>query len=560
MIRKLSYLFTFFIVFACSEDFTESPAVGALSTDILGNEAGIDLLLTGAYSSLNAVVNHGYGNGWGRAADNWTMDVMSDDAHKGSTDDDQADLKEMELYNWSPANGYWLARWGVLFAGTNRANAVIALAQASEDDLSSYEAQARFLRGHFNYNIQVMYGNVPYISAENFSNNEFNQPNSGAIWDQIVADFDYAIQNLPQSQSSAPGRPTSWAAKAYKGKALAQQGQYSQALPILVDVIENGPYDLLPNFGDNFKAKGENGSESIFAIQFTKDGGQSFNANIVGALNYPQGGPFGSCCGFYQPTQDLVNAYKTENGLPLLDTFNNTDVTNDYGIESSASFTPYAGELDPRLDFTVGRRGIDYNGYGIHIGKDWIRAGFNDISGPYSPKKNIYQKEESSQVQATGGWGEQLSGLNHHIMRLGGIVALAAEAAAEANDIPTALKYVNRLRARAKTSERILDTNGNPAANYNIETYASFANQAEAIKAARFERRLEIAMEGQRLFDLRRRGTSEAILNEYVRNEARTISNFGQKASSYQSKHDMFPIPQQAIDQSQGALSQNPGY
>ena len=96
-------------------------------------------MLTGAYSSLNTVVNHGYGNGWGHAADNWTMDVMADDARK--TDDDQADLKEVELMNWSPANGYFMARWGVLFAGTNRANAVISLINGIEGGKSSFAAQ-----------------------------------------------------------------------------------------------------------------------------------------------------------------------------------------------------------------------------------------------------------------------------------------------------------------------------------------------------------------------------------------------------------------------------------
>ena len=170
---------------ACKDEFTTLPAVGSLSDEALQNEQGVDLLLTGAYSALTAVRANSIGNEWGRAADNWTYDVVSDDAHKGSTDDDQADLKEIELMNWATGNGYWSAKWGVIFAGINRANAVIALIAKVEDaDLSAQLAEARFLRGHWNFELQKMWGNVPYISEENYANTEFNQPNPGAIWDK----------------------------------------------------------------------------------------------------------------------------------------------------------------------------------------------------------------------------------------------------------------------------------------------------------------------------------------------------------------------------------------
>ena len=561
MKTRISFLLALLLVIACSKDFTESPAVGALSDDALKNETGVNLMLTGAYSALNAIRNGGYGNGWGRAADDWVADVLSDDAHKGSTDDDQGDLKEIELYNWDPGNGYWAARWGVLFAGANRANAVIALINSIEDgDFSAQLAEARFLRGHFNFQLQRMWGNVPYISEENYALTEFNQPNSGPIWDKIEADFTYAKENLPASQAEA-GRPTKWTATAYLGKSLIYQSKYAAALTEFEAVINSGAYALLPNYVDNFKAKGENGTESVFAIQFTTDSGLSFNANVTGALNFPNPGPFGSCCGFYQPTQDLANAFQVDaNGLPLLDTYNSQDIANDYGVTSDEAFTPHDGALDPRIDFTVGRRGIDYNGYGVHIGKDWIRANFSDISGPYLPKKNMYHKDEASITQATGGWGEQLSGLNYHIIRYADVILMAAEAAVETGQLDKALDYVNQIRLRAKNSEVVLDENGNPAANYSIEPYTSFATADYARKAVRFERRLELGMEGQRLFDLRRWGTQVATMNEYFDNEARTITNIAEKKNTVQDKHTLLPIPIQAIDLSGGALTQNPGY
>jgi len=212
---------------------------------------------------------------------------------------------------------------------------------------------------------------------------------------------------LPASQP-VYGRPTSWTAKAFLGKMHLYQQEWSAASTLLNDVVNNGPYDLLPDYADNFRIAGDNSVESVFSIQFATDGGQSYNGNSGGSLNFPNPGPFGSCCGFYQPTQDLLNAFQTDGtGLPLLDTYNQTDVTSDFGIPSADPFTPYAGPLDPRADYTVGRRSIDYNGYGVNVGKDWIRAGFGDISGPYLPKKNVYWNGETGN-QATGGWGQQL--------------------------------------------------------------------------------------------------------------------------------------------------------
>ena len=578
-------LISFFVimgVMSCSDDFTNNPAVGALSDESLKNETGVDLLLTGAYSALTAVRANGFGNDWGRAADNWTMDVMADDSHKGSTDDDQADLKEVELMNWATGNGYFYARWGVLFAGVNRANAVIDLiGKIEEGDFSQQLAEARFLRGNFNFQIQVMWGNVPYIGEVEYAATEFNQPNTGPIWDKIEADFDYAATNLPETQAQV-GRPTSWAAKSYLGKAYLYQSKWTEASATLNDVVDNGPYALLPDFVNNFRSNGENGSESIFAIQFTTDGGQSFNANQVGALNFPNPGPFGSCCGFYQPTQDLLNAYQTDgSGLPLLDTYNQTDVNSDYGVESyekdadgmvildadenpiPTPFDMYGGNLDPRADYTVGRRGIDYNGYGEHVGSAWIRAEFSDISGPYLPKKNVYWKDDATNTQATGGWGQQLSGINYHIMRYADVLLMAAEAAVETGDLGTALTNVNLVRERAKNSTYVQTTDAdNPvdAANYVIEPYSDFSSADFARKAVRFERRLELGMEGHRLFDLRRWGVAKETMNTYFENEARIIKNFGEKVNPFEDKHTLFPIPLNAIDLSGGSLTQNAGY
>ena len=299
----------------------------------------------------------------------------------------------------------------------------------------------------------------------------------------------------------------------------------------------------------------------MFSIQFTADAGQSYNGNVRGALNFPNPGPFGSCCGFYQPTQDLLNAFQTDaSGLPLLDTYNQTDVNSDFAIDSDQPFTPFAGNLDPRADYTVGRRGIDYNGYGVNPGNDWIRAEYSDISGSYLPKKNVYQSGEEGVNQGTGGWGQQLSGVNYHIMRLADVMLMYAEALVENGKTGEALAVVNTVRARAKGSNYVQAPGGGNAANYTIELYASFPSQDYARKAVRFERRVELGMEGHRLFDLRRWGVAEAVMNEYFKNEGRTITPFATEAGTWTATNQMFPIPVNAIDQSGNILTQNSGY
>ena len=558
MKNKIVYLFILLTaVIACSDDFTQQTAFGSLSDESLKNADGIDLLLIGAYSMLDGNSATG-GDDWFKTGDNWWFDVMSDDAHKGSTDGDQADLFLLETYDWGSANPYTSGKWRSLYAAVNRANAVInQITLITEGDFSQQLAEARFLRGFYNFELQKIWGNVSYISEENFAAFEFNQPNTGPIWDKIEADFEYAATNLPGLQADI-GRATSWAAKAFLGKAQLYQGdKMSAALVTLNDVVLNGPYALNSEFTNNFKEVGENSSESLLAIQFTADETLSYNGNRGGTLNFT--GPNGWCCGFYQASQDLVNAYQTAAGLPLLDTYNTTDVTSDYGVNSSDPFTPHTGPLDPRLDYTVGRRGIEYNGYGIHPGKDWIRASFADISGPYMTKKNVYNNGEDGNV-GTGGWGEQRSGINYHLMRFADVLLMAAEAAAETGDISTALSYVNRVRNRAKNMTYVKDLAGADAANYVIEPYSSFPDADYAVKAVRFERRLELGVEGHRLFDLRRWGNSASVISAYISNEARTITPFGVAANAYQAKHDLSPIPLNAIDLSQDIIIQNTGY
>ena len=557
MKKILTILLSASILVSCTDDFTEIDPVGSLSDAALQNATGVDLLLTGAYSVLDGIRNGGPGADWTKSGDNWWLDAISDDAHKGSTDGDQADLLAIELFTWDTTNPYFEGRWQALFAGVNRANAVIDLINNSDDPsiFTSQLAQARFLRGHYNFELQRMWVNVPYISDENYGASEFNQPNNGPIWSQIEADFSFAANNLDTSRS-AFGRPIRSAAQAYLGRTLLYQSKWAEALTQLEAVIGSGDYALNSDFSANFRSAGENSSEMIFAIQFASDGGQSPQGNRGGTLNMPIGAMTGGmCCGFYQPTIDLGNAFQTDsNGLPLA-SWATTDIVSDYGIYETEAFTPHTGPLDPRIDFTIGRRGIDLNGFGPMTGKDNIRASFTDISGPYVNKKNLYTAGDDTN-KGTGGWGEQRTGINYHILRYADVLLMAAEAAVETGALEVGRGYVNQVRARAKNGPR-----ADSSPNYVIDTYNSaWTDQAAARNAVRHERRVELAMEGHRLFDLRRWGTMVSTLNTYIANEARTIANFGTKANAVQEKHNALPIPLNAIDSSQGALKQNAGH
>ena len=173
-------------VLACSDDFTESPAVGALSDAALQNETGVNLMLTGAYSALDGVRLNSVGEGWAQGPSNWIFDTLSDDANKGSTDGDQPELYNVETLNWSTGSSYFLGKWSAVWAGAQRANAVIALINTiPEGDFSAQLAEARFLRGNFYFELTKIFKYIPFIDEEMYAAKEFNQPNLSAPWDKI---------------------------------------------------------------------------------------------------------------------------------------------------------------------------------------------------------------------------------------------------------------------------------------------------------------------------------------------------------------------------------------
>jgi hypothetical protein len=324
---------------------------------------------------------------------------------------------------------------------------------------------------------------------------------------------------------------------------------------------------LAPTYGEIFDIVNRNGIESVYTVQYSvNDGSGAWNGGWGEVLNFPykgNGGSPGGCCGFFQPTQDFVNSFRTAGGLPLLDNSYDTPanaVKNDQGLTPAQAFTPDAGPLDPRLDWSVGRRGIPYWDWGKHTGADWVRD--QTYAGPYSPKKQVYKKSQEGQYTEVGNWTSGYTANGYRMIRYADILLLIAECQIETGDLAGARTNINLIRARAANPAGFVMDGAVPAANYVINQYpaagAPFDNAANARVALRMERKLELGMEGHRWFDLNRWGNTVAELSRVLAYE-KTMpwGNSMYGTASVGAEDVTFPIPQRQIDLSLGKLVQN---
>lgn len=612
-----------FTIYSCSKSFLDRDPYGTLNDEVLSTKKGVEGLLIGAYSLLDGYQAEPFiGDAYQSAGSNWVYgSIAGGEAHKGSDPTDQPSIMPIETYSSDANNNYFNTKWKVVFEGINRANNVLkVLGQAKDVDASDIKritGEARFLRGHYELEGRKIWGKFIYLdeTTTEFSvpNPKVNLPNDKEILPLIEADFRFAYENLPATQAEV-GRVNKWAAGAMLGKALLFERKYTEALTVLKDVVDNGvttkgeKYDLMPRFQDNFNADFKNNKESVFAIQYSvNDGSGGNNGNVGEDLNYPNGGVAG-CCGFFQPSQDLVNSYTVDpaTGLPNPDNYNATEVKNDLGVKSDEKFTPYAGPVDSRLDWTVGRRGVPYLDWAPHPGASWVR---NDIGGPYAPKKSVYYRAQRSTNVDNSFWGPIVSNNNYVIVRFADVLLMLAEAEVEAGSLANAQALVNRVRARAANpasyvtndlnkpfakavvnSEAAMlavtaaqgdwvvrtDRNstfvlikGSPSSlsswneyvlpSYKVGLYTgAWGSKEEARKFVHFERKLELGTEGHRFFDLVRWGEAVPTLNAYLQYEQK-ISPY-LKGVTFQATDTSFPVPQRQIILSGGVLKQNPGY
>jgi hypothetical protein len=565
---------------------------GTLDQGTLGTKAGVEGSLVAAYRQLD--VSNGVGGGWGSAASNWIWaSVASDDSYKGSTASDQPGITAVEAYAWSSpdAQGDLNDKWRATYEGISRSNAAINLlrsvvaAKPGEIlpvDQKGIEGEATFLRAYYHFEAWKMWGNIPYYREADTDFRKANLTQAAAI-DEIIKDLDAAIALLPTSpRGGNVGRASQWTAKAFKGRVQMYKKDFAGALATLKDVVNNGPYALESSYDKVWTGifSQENGKETVFAYQASANDGEpnGNNANFGERLNLPNGGSTspGGCCGFHQPSQNLVNFFGTDaaTGLPASLTSPTTWNSNNANVD--ANLKP---PVDPRLDWTAGRDGVPYKDWGPEQ-PTWVRDVAN--GGFYEAKKNAAEK--SSGAISTVGWqNTQLNSVNIHLLRYADVLLLLAEAEVEVGSLPNAMALVNQIRARAKVKVQGPGTSaanmavpyGDPSvtwANYNISVYPAgspfFASQAAAREAVRTERRLELAMEGQRFFDLRRWGLVETVIPAYINGvgggSEKTRRLYLANAAAVGAKHTVYPIPSIQIDLSKGGtgpgLTQNPGW
>lgn len=508
----------------------------------------------------------------------WNFDVRSDDAYKGGNGTEDGDVfhalevsQGIMTTNWNISD-----MWQRLYNAVSRANSALQVLDMM--DASTYPqrdtriAEMRFLRAHGHFLLKRLYKQIPFAVNENLTPEQYNDLENTEYtndqgWQLIIDDFKYAFDNLPAVQEEI-GRPNRAAAAAYLAKTYLYKA-YRQDNPESHEVTSIDSEDLQnvikytdpaimtasgcalePDMHNNFRPEPqyENGPESIWAMQYSfNDGTTHGNCNWSYGLIVPNiPGVTDGGCDFYKPSQNLVNSFKTdENGHPMIDSFNakDYDMTSDYA--------------DPRLFLTVGMPGTPYMfnaNYMMDRSATWSRS--NGLYGYYVSLKHNVDPDGGYLVKGSW-WG---SPMNRIVLRYADVLLMRAEALVQLNrNIPEAIEIVNSLRNRARQSTAsISDYERQYGVRLNIRPYNGTYSQADALKIVKMERRLELAMESERFFDLVRWGEAADVLNRYYADEADNCAIYS-NASFTRNKNEYLPIPFSQISASNGHYKQNIG-
>lgn len=566
------------LLVSCSKDFLEYEPEGVLSNENVATADNAEALVVAAYAGIanDDMV--------GPLTQMWVYgSVRSDDAYKGGGGRGDVDIVDRyEQYNLTEAdNGTdWMGprTWTNYYAAISRANFALRvindIPNTEYGDKTLRQAELRFLRAHSHFMMKLLFKKIPYIT-EDLTPEEIAQvsndlPNDD-LWNKIADDFLFAYDNLPQTQEQ-PGRADRNAAAAYLAKLRLyqayEQNETHQVVNIntarLQEVItyaDQVTASLESDYGNNFLDGFDNGPESIWAAQFSiNDGTIVSRVSFVTGLNSPHGTGLYGCCGFHLASQNMVNAFRTDaDGLPFLDTFNDTDIFT--VVDANGETPPAAGlTVDPRLDHTVGvpgrpfkyRNTVNENGdmvYNFSWARDpGVYGYFGNMKEQQAPDCSCYVKEGPFVGTSK----------NVDFIRYADILLFKAEALIQLDRWNEALPIINQLRTRAAAStQRPIAAGATDI--YNVGTYDTFPDKEFALKALKFERRLEFGMEGPRFFDLVRWGEAAEVLNAYLAIE-KTKRDFLTNAQFTAGRDEYYPIPQREIDFTGGIYVQNPGY
>lgn len=553
------------------DSFLEVNPQGVADSGNLNTVDNIEKMVISAYSALgNDKFDEGMHAYWPYG------DLRAGDAYKGGAGTgDMGDFHLFETFVYlRDDNGYLDRKWYSEYIYIARANDALArISQISEDVYPKKKtrgAEVRFLRAHFYFDLKILFKQMPWIDENdktedyiNISNVEYSDKE---LWDLIIAEFRYAAENLPENNEDK-GRANKGMAQAYLAKALLyaayEQDEKHNVVNIdktkLQEVVTlcqglSGKYSLAPDFANNFLCETENGPESVFAVQFSVNDGTIHGRLDWGAmLNYPMNPEYG-CCGFHTPSQNMVNAFQTdEKGLPLFDTYNNNNLINADDVLKN--------NVDPRLNHTVAIPGAPYKYDPEFIfATNWTRDP-DTYGGFMSLKETVLPDCPCFAFSAPF----MSSSKNRDIIRYDDVMLWQAEALIELGRQAEALPLINALRERAGNSTaKLVDVQGDPTGKFKIATYQPGVNcpdwsQDFARKALRWERRLEMSQEGTRFFDLVRWGIAAETVNEYFTKE-KTRRTYMGEAKMTKNKDEYFPIPKNQINFSKKLYKQNYGW
>lgn len=524
------------------DSLLDTKPQGAFTSEQIGDEEAIDLM-TSAYATL---LCHYFGNNESFAGpiNNWVIDLRSDDALKGGDGVTmEGYMHQLEVGNVQSDNDVINFKWRNNYFSVSRCNtairALVASSNLSDANRRSYVAEMKTLRAYYYFDMLRLFQKFPYFDENvvNPSECRADQYSREQIAEFIKEDLRNCYEILPDTQEE-PGRFNRFVAAALLARVDLFTHDYAEAEKYAGYVISSGQYQLYNNFLDMSKPEFNNQFESVLAVQFSSaNSPDQYNFNNCLNCTWSEGNLYGNGDDFYLASQNLVNAFRTDaNGLPYLDgSFNSENIDG----------ADYAGNIDPRLDFTLGRIGMPWRGHMYN--EKWCRN--LELYGQYSGKKP-YPAPESPYVK-TGivPWGA--SSLNMILIRYADVLLMKAEALIEQNkDLDEARKLINEVRAKAARS---VDASYTPVdcnpmvANYLVREYGATGwSQDYARKAVRMERRLELAMEGLRWFDLLRWGNAVETVNNYYASEVKLRSYY--TGANLTEDELYFPIPVNQVD------------
>lgn len=562
--------------FSACDNFIDVKPTGVVDGELAYSQP--EKMVTAAYASL--------GDCWFTYPFNlWPYgDLASDDCLKGGGGTTDTGYHPMEIWSTLTSTpGELDELWYRLYCNISRCNrALVSLNQYGVEKLGEETAAQRtgevhFLRGHSYFKLLTMFRQIPWIDEHVFENNLQEQTRNDEftyqqLFEKVIHEFELAYNALPEEVEDGGGRANRIAAASYLAKCYltlawgdgyeASDGiefineEYMRKVVEYTEVVKNSRYGYLEDFGDIFLPENKNSKESIFAVQtssYTEDNTRFGRANWSNTLN----GCWGIwSCGwdFHKPSQNLVNAFKTKDGLPMFDNYAETDT---YPVNHQ----PSAQKWDPRLFHTVGMPTFPYK-YEEAYTMTTANSRTPNTYGYYTSLKEVPQRGAGETFE--GSW--QAFAMNDYVFRYTDVMLMRAEALIELGELGEARNIINDIRNRAANS---IDKHIGYAREFcEIAPYPAsyFNDKATARKCLRWERRLEMAMESSRYFDLRRWGIASTVLNAYFETEKNSSYNGVHYGQYYQDAHytagknEFYPIPYNQMYYVPGLYVQNKGY